>query len=229
MATTNKVIFLDIDGPLMPGRQWFDSKNSNMRKNLGDVWWKKINELEEFDELITFDPVAVNFFNLWQRMSGADIVVASNWARWISKERLLKIFDRNGLDAKLHEDWRTPRKFTSNRIHDIGCWMTDNPEYTGIIVDDDHDLCRNEKWFNDPEYQKEEHTKEGHDYWQNKLKLIPVEYTNGITLQNFKDGCTGLEITQEAVMQRVFGIEPLTEEQKAQAEADLELLVRCCI
>ena len=63
MRSTNKVIFLDIDGPLMPGRQWFDSRNSNMRKNLGDVWWKKINELEEFDELITFDPILLTSLN----------------------------------------------------------------------------------------------------------------------------------------------------------------------
>jgi len=226
---SNKVIFLDIDGPLMPGRQWFDSRNSNMRKNLGDVWWKKINELEEFDELITFDPIAVNFFNLWQRMSGADIVVASNWSHWISKERLIKIFDRNNLDAFLHEDWRTERKLTSGRVHEIGMWMSDHPEYTGIIVDDDADLCRYTKWFNDPEYQKENREKYGPSYWEIRTKLVAVEYTNGLTLQNFKDGCAGLEITQDAVMQKVFGIEPLTEEQKKQAEEDLELLVRCCI
>lgn len=223
----NKVIFLDIDGPLMPGRQWFDSRNSNMRKNLGDVWWKKINELEEFDELITFDPVAVQFFNLWQRLSGAKIVVASNWAQWISQDRLLKIFEVNGLSTDLHEDWRTERtRFDDSRMHQIGDWMYDHSEYTGIIVDDDIDLCGR---FNSSNVQRKNQTKSSQIGWQDKLTLVAVEYTNGLTLQNFKDGCTGLEITQDAVMQKVFGIEPLTEEQKKQAEEDLELLVRCCI
>jgi hypothetical protein len=167
---TNKVIFVDIDGPLMPGKQWFDARNMNMRKNLGDVWWKKINELEEFDELITFDPVAVRFFNIWARMSDAEFVLATNWARWISQERILKIFDRNDFDVKrIHEDWRTPRRMTSNRMHEIGMWMDDNPGYTGIIVDDDSDLKRYAYYFNDAEYQAEELVKEGHDYWQKKL------------------------------------------------------------
>ena len=226
----NKVIFVDIDGPLMPGKQWFDSKNSNMRKQLGDVWWKKINELEEFDELITFDPIAVNFFNLWARMSDAEFVMATNWARWISEERLRAIFDRNGFDVKrIHEDWRTMRRFTSNRIHEIGDWMVDHPEYTGIIVDDDGDLKRYKKWFNDPEYQEEVLTKDDHDYWQERAKLVAVDYTNGLTLDDFHFGCEGLGIKTEDVMHKVFGIVPLTEEEKKQREEDLELLVRCCI
>ena len=230
MSETKKVIFVDIDGPLMPGRQWFDSRNSNMRKNLGDVWWKKINELEEFDELITFDPVAVRFFNIWARMSDAEFVLSTNWARWISEERILKIFDRNDLDVKrIHEDWRTPRRMTSNRFHEIGMWMEDNPGYTGIIVDDDGDLKRYAYYFNDSKYQDEELVKEGHDYWQKKLKFVDVEYSNGMTLENFKFGCEGLGITQEAVMEKCFGIKPLTEEEKKQQEEDLELLVRCCI
>lgn len=227
---TNKVIFVDIDGPLMPGKQWFHVMNSNMRKNLGSEWWNKINELPEFDEMIKFDPIAVRFFNIWARMSGAQFVMSTNWARWIDEDRLRKILDRNDLDVKrIHEDWRTPRNFTSNRYHEIGMWMTDHPEYTGIIVDDDGDLKRYARDFNDAEYQEEELVKEGHDYWQKKLKFVDVDYNDGITLKNFKFGCEGLGIEQEAVLEKYFGIKPLTEEEKAQREKDLELLIRCMV
>ena len=77
--------------------------------------------------------------------------------------------------------------------------------------------------------QKATFTKEDHTYWQDKLHLVEVEYGNGLTLENFKDGCDWLGIAQGKVMEDRFGIEPLSEEEKAQLEKDLELLVRCVI
>lgn len=223
--TTEKVIFLDIDGPLMPGKQWFVPQNSNIRKTLGNNWWKQMTDSDKLDELVTFDPAAVSFFNIWQRMSGAKIVMATNWRRWMSRERLEAIFDRNGLDADIHDDWETGYRFTSNRMNEIGMWMDDHKNATGIIVDDDPDLCRYSDWFNETDKQD----KLDADAWQRKLKLVEVDYSNGLTLSNFNFACKSLDIDIEDVGEEIFGVKKLTAEEKKQRQIDLDMLIRCAI
>jgi len=221
----DKVIFLDIDGPLLPAKQWFHPTNAELRREYGDSWWKEINKHPDFKDRVVMDPVAVEAFNLWQELGDAKIVLATNWRRWIDTDDIVYILERNGMRVNLHDDFKTPAKFTSNRMQEIGMWMDDNPDTTGIIVDDDADLMRYAKWFNDPDVSNDLDM----DSWQRKLKLVEVDYSNGITMKNMTAGNQWLGIEHDQVAERVFGVKPLTDEEKAERDAALDMLMRCAI
>lgn len=117
----SKVIFLDFDGPMIPLRAYW---LPNQTKPLVSV----------------FDPVAVSLVNKLIEDSGAKIVISSTW-RFQGNEKITAVLSKNGIDpTHLHKDWETPRKFTSQRIHEIKWWLDDHPEVTHYVAIDDETL-----------------------------------------------------------------------------------------
>jgi len=222
---TDKVIFLDIDGPLLPAKQWFHPANAKLRQEYGDNWWKEINKHPDFKDRVVMDPVAVEVFNIWQEMGNAKIVLATNWRRWLEVDDIVYILERNGMRINLHDDFKTQWKMTSNRMHEIGMWMDDNPDTTGIIVDDDSDLRQYKNWFNNEETQAELDL----DAWQRKLKLVDVSYSDGINMANITHANAWLGIDPEVLAHKIFGVVPLTDEEKADRKRALEMLMACAI
>lgn len=217
---TNRVIFLDIDGPLLPGRMWYHPENAALRRDYGANWWREIDEHPDFFDRITFDPIAVTWFNLWVKYSGAKVVIASNWRRWLDKIDLEEVFKNNGLRINLHEDWQTMGHMTSNRINEIGMWMDDHPDYEALVVEDDSEVSRCATWFKNGKTTDEKS-------WMHRAWLIDTDYNNGITLTQFSEGMKFLEVPQEKILESMFGIIPLTEEEEIQRQKDLELLLSC--
>ena len=121
-----KVIFVDIDGPLLPGKMHlFEENRTNVPK-----------AIPKFDEF------AIRAFNLWAKYSEAKIVFSTYWAEYFTADELKNIMLKNGLGFDYHEDVITPKKHTSTRNAEINWWLEEHPEVTHwIAVDDDTD-CR---------------------------------------------------------------------------------------
>jgi hypothetical protein len=143
-----------------------------------------------------FDPMAVRIFNLWAKYSNAKIVFSTNWAISYSEDELKHIMLVNGLGFDYHDDCITPKRMRSERNHEISEWLNEHKDEVAnfIVVDDDY-TC---KYI--------EH--EGGQW-------IAVNFANGITYDNFIDGCAALEIQVEDIWEQEFGIKKLTPEQKA--------------
>ena len=117
----NKVIFLDFDGPMIPIRAYWLPNQTKPAS--------------------VFDPVAVSLLNKLVRDSGAKIVISSSW-RGVgddeSKEKVFETLVMNGVATSfVHEDWATPWKFSSERVHEIPMWLNDHPEVTHYVAIDD--------------------------------------------------------------------------------------------
>lgn len=121
MSFLNKdrpVLFLDIDGPMIPRRALLLNK---------DV----INE--------TFDPVAVSMVNDVLDRCNARMVLCSTW-RARTKKEIDFIFIKNALPpSHFHYDWRTSIKLPQlSRLEQIMNWITRNGPRKFAILDDEY-------------------------------------------------------------------------------------------
>jgi len=115
-----KIIFLDVDGPMIPVRAY---------------WLPNQTEL-----VSAFDPVAVSLLNKLIAQSGAKIVMSAS-CRSKGLDFVRELLSKNSIDpVHLHDDWQTPRKLTSQRIHEIRWWLDNHPEITHYVAIDDEYL-----------------------------------------------------------------------------------------
>lgn len=115
-----KILFLDIDGPLIPMRAYFLPGQT------------KIVSL--------FDPCATSLVLKLIEQSGAKLVVSSSWGSQ-GYDKCMAVFEKNGIArSHFHTDWVTPRKMSSERIHEIKWWLDDHPEVTHYVAIDDEGL-----------------------------------------------------------------------------------------
>lgn len=120
MTTCTKVIFLDIDGPMIPLRAYF----------LPD----------QTSPVSVFDPCATSLLLRLIKDSGAQIVISSTWGLH-GYGQCADLLKRNGIDpALMHKDWITPRKMSSYRVNEIQWWLDRHPEVTHYVAIDDEGL-----------------------------------------------------------------------------------------
>lgn len=201
------IIFIDIDGPLMPGKQWFVGQNRSLQKEFSDSLPKTLPDIVERGVL--FDQAAVQMFNLWIKYSNAKIVLSTYWSNRLSKEILLQLFDYNGLYFTLHDDWCTPKRFsTKHRGNEIAGWLSQNDHDKFLIVDDDKSI-------------KDRKELDGNS--------VMVNFDSGLTSKDFTKGCTILGIDIEQVCEDEFGIKKLTEDEKKERETAFNILSQCCV
>lgn len=115
----SKIIMLDIDGPMIPVRAFFLPNQTPIYS--------------------IFDPCAVAMLNRLIVLSDAKLVMTSTWSSKgydVCKELL----DKNGVEYDFHEDWTTPKKLTSTRVHEIQFWLSEHPEVTDWVALDDERL-----------------------------------------------------------------------------------------
>ena len=197
------VIFIDIDGPLMPPRQWYIKTNRLLQQKYKKDFPKRLSDVVK--EGVVFDPVAIQMFKLWIKYSNAQIVLSTSWFYRLTKEELLYVFAYNGLFLDLHEDWHTPRRFTQDhRGYEINSWLIQNDHDKFLIVDDDINVEGVNKLV---------------DNW------VKVDLSNGLTSKNFQQGCKILGIDVDQVFEDEFGVKKLTpEEKQKQKERDTKML-----
>lgn len=123
----NRIIFLDIDGPMIPSSMYFIDRNAS---------WNR-----------TISPVGVAIVNRLVEESGAKIVTNSSHNNLVIESTgadLRADLIRAGIpEASFHEDWRTKYPFVgrlteddSNRMVAIREWMQRNGEADWIAFDD---------------------------------------------------------------------------------------------
>ena len=189
-------IFVDFDGPLLPGKMHLFANN---RKVVDEF-------LKGGSPIPRFDPVAVRRHNLWVKYGNATVVFSTSWARtfrgtWQECETYLKlIMSENGFEGEYAEDCVTPKRRSSEHIHEIQEWCYDNlkPEDKFIAVDD-----ANLSFLADEQCA-----------YHKQSKWIKVDYNDGLSWKNFKDGCEHLGVDNETLLHQEFGIVPMTEEEK---------------
>lgn len=202
----NRVIFLDIDGPLLPTRMWWHKTNQKLRRDNTD--------LVRSDNLlnIKLDPIAIEYFNYWVKFSGAKIVLATNWVYHKSVEQIAEMLRKNGMVFELHSNPITPKRFRgSHRMNEINQWLEDNEDTDQwLIVDDDIDYI-----YFDKEVEGQH--------------IINVNLDEGITNKQFFDGLKHFDINKADILQDAFGIKKLTSKEKEEKQDALDMLIRCVV
>jgi hypothetical protein len=203
------IIFVDIDGVLLPGKMHLFRHNQQVAEDFTVGSPKSL--------VPYFDPVAVRMFQLWSTHSSAQIVFSTTWAFGLqSRVDFVKhIMASNDLNFVYHDKLVTPYRITSNKLHNVGMWVDDYGQDGDnyLIVDDDYSL----NYINNDTVQ----------WLDNKnataLAIIP-DYNDGLTWKHFKDGCKHLRIDNAKMLQLEYGIEPMSPRTREQFERDQELL-----
>jgi hypothetical protein len=193
------IIFVDIDGVLLPGKMHLFDRN---RKAVSDFLAGSPEGIVPY-----FDPIAVRIFQLWALHSSAQIVLCTNWAFGDDRriDFVKHIMKSNGLDFQYHASPVTPRRLTSNKLHNVGLWIDDYGQAgdTYLVVDDDSSLY----YLNSSDARV--------DWLQANQRIAAIipNYDDGLTWKHFKDGCTHLQIDKKTLLQLEFGIVPRTPEE----------------
>lgn len=114
-----KVLFLDIDGPLV-----------NHRSHL---------VMQELDQgmMSSFDPISVGLVNLICQNTGAKIVISSTW-RLIHPD-IKEILTAHGIKDEFHPDYKTPvTRMGHGRGAEIKSWLDNHPETKHWCAIDDN-------------------------------------------------------------------------------------------
>ena len=119
----HKVLFLDIDGPMIPMRAWVINTERKLYER--------------------FDPIATATIKRVLDKVDAKIVISSAW-RDYGYEKIVKVLDENGIShSYIHEDWQTKDLF-GHQIHsrhkEILDWLKRHPEVDRYVVLDDAKL-----------------------------------------------------------------------------------------
>ena len=192
------IIFIDIDGPLLPTRQWYTKENS---KILSDAkgFYNVIASNFELKRNVRFDPVAVWMFNMWAKYSNALGVLSTNWMNHTSVEEMKELFKSNNLQIELHRDPITPKRMSSYRCNEIQWWID---EYADEI---DKYIAVDDEWGMNP---KQLATIGNEDYALMATRTIWVDDNKGLTRENFILGLDKFNIRLEDINKNEFGIMP---------------------
>jgi len=123
-APITDVIFVDVDGPMIPQRAAylpFQSKRYDaFDPCASSLLLRLIEDAQEADRVIK-------------------IVVSSTW-RKLGRAACDQLFEQNGIDpSHFHDDWATPTKMSATRTDEILLWLRDHPEVTTwVALDDEH-------------------------------------------------------------------------------------------
>lgn len=210
------IVFLDIDGVLLPRKAWAlpanvahmqaleaDPKHSVGKAALGTA----------------FDPSAVALVNRLCSTTGARLVVHSNWRRNVGLAETRAKLIAEGIDGSLfHEDWACGFRRTSEKHHEIGWWLDDHrtnpcgdpPEWTQYETEADRIAG---------EAAQEEWSKRHADYGIRFVILedeclghfedrrIATDFGEGLLLADYRKACGAL-----GGVDRVMGVHPVAQE-----------------
>jgi hypothetical protein len=117
---TKSVLFLDVDGPLIPGR----ARRLHQRGS---------------GSLNTWDPCAVAVIAALLQETNSRIVVSSQ-GRILGMRRFKEQMEQNGMPWLLHEDWAISTDKKMVRSEQIREWLSRHPEVTAYAVLDDENM-----------------------------------------------------------------------------------------
>lgn len=116
-----KVIFLDIDGPMIPSRAYF------LKENRGKIGKR-------------FDPVAACMLLDVLDVTRSKLVISATVGNF-GYDHVAQLLEYNGIDRSyLHEDPITPRDIYRKREDQIDAWRDMHPEVDKYAVLDDENM-----------------------------------------------------------------------------------------
>lgn len=125
-AERQRILMLDIDGVLLSGRAlllpgnahyWAEARANNRHSIRADAL------------RAVFDPTAVSLVNRLCAVTGAKIVVHSNWRKTVGLDETRAMVIEQGIEAShLHEVWATPRRglHRDEKRAEITGWLLEN-------------------------------------------------------------------------------------------------------
>lgn len=139
----DKVIFLDIDGVLLPHRAFA------LPGNQGFAAMAVQHAGSALPRRRTFDPVAVAMVHQLVTATGAKVVWSSSWANF-DQPTLQQIVAENGLNARMFDERAfTPRWLGANRSQEIDQWLQEASKVVEwIALDNDPSLQGRESLLN---------------------------------------------------------------------------------
>ena len=117
----DKILFLDIDGVMKPGRSYWDQSLRNDRDG-------------------GFDPLAVAAVNRICARTGAVIVFNTVWNLLHGSDQLRDIAKEQGITADIHPDSVTLYPRIRGRLQAIRDWINEHPETVAWATLDDRPL-----------------------------------------------------------------------------------------
>lgn len=131
---TKPVLFLDIDGVIMPGSAWREETEEE-------------RAIRKERDGYLFPSTIMSRLNTLVAQTGAQVCVSSTWRH---DSRFRERFVDAGFEGAFHEDWRTDIDLNMTdgglyinqaRGDEIAAWLARHPEVTRwAIVDDDRDM-----------------------------------------------------------------------------------------
>lgn len=109
------VLFLDFDGPMFPENLIPHSRPISEypgKLKLHDwitYWEMSVTSVRQLNALYEIYPF--------------DTVVSSSWKHYVERVQVEELFEANGLHIHLHDQWRTPDRFSSYRVNEISWWL----------------------------------------------------------------------------------------------------------
>lgn len=134
-----RVIFLDIDGPVIP------PKTLMAQRAIDKLQSKLYGAAAQFADAakdVTWmcDPTNVILITLLAEETNAKIVISSTW-RGHGYEGFVEDFKSFGFDPDLlHQDWRTTDKILTCREDEVQAWLDRHPETEAWVTIDDEAL-----------------------------------------------------------------------------------------
>lgn len=156
---TNRVLFLDIDGPMIPGRCY---KMADQTKPI----------------VMKFDPAAVSIVNDACEHHDRKIVLHSSWIRAFgAQETYIHCLKEGLLDVHFHNDaiCNTQDHYRYDRVLE---WLSRHPEVDDFVIVDD-DL---------PDFMVMEFGPDHNDDYSKKLRghILPVEFNDGLLMDHWR-------------------------------------------
>lgn len=145
-----KILFLDNDGVICLSNNWGEraKKWANFKRDNPDVEFTDRPVLYRFDD---FDKGAVKVLNEILELTGAEIVVSSDWRLHANLEELGEYYESQGIIKRpiavtdifkdiFPKEWNAFRyraELELERSMEIGHWLENHPEVTHWVAVDD--------------------------------------------------------------------------------------------
>lgn len=113
-----RIIFLDLDGPMIPGRSY---KMANQTRPL----------------VMTFDPVAVSIINDVCKEHGYRIVLHSSWVRIYGGEKTYEHCISQGIEKGFFHSTKWTGENENWRYNRVAQWLEEHPDVTEYVIIDD--------------------------------------------------------------------------------------------
>ena len=144
-----KTIFLDHDGVICLSTEW--GGRFKKQKKVGRKLSQSIDSLPVEARFDNFNKKAIEILNEILEITGAEIVVSSDWKKWANVEELGEYYEQQGIAkkpiafTKNLNDCEIPQNFPWSRTYDleqsrsleIKQYLRDHPEITHWVAVDD--------------------------------------------------------------------------------------------